>query len=65
MIRYTTISEQFSFLLCNRFARTWKSASREFLHVIGTHRQYLMEAPELHKQIPARKPCVTDVLWNV
>ena len=23
------------------------------------HRKYLMEAPELHKTIPARKPCVT------
>ena len=22
-----------------------------------------MEAPELHKTIPARKPCVTDVLY--
>ena len=23
-----------------------------------------MKAPELHKRIPARKPCVTDVLCN-
>ena len=28
------------------------------------HRKYLTKAPELHKQIPARKPCVTDVLCN-
>ena len=30
----------------------------------GVHRKYLMEAPELHKTIPARKPCVTDVLCD-
>ena len=28
------------------------------------HREYLLEAPELHKRIPARRPCVTDVLCN-
>ena len=28
------------------------------------HRKYLMETPYLHKRIPARKPCATDVLWN-
>ena len=27
-------------------------------------RQYLMEAPGLNKRIPAREPCVTDVLCN-
>ena len=27
-------------------------------------RKYLMEAPELLKRTPARKPCVTDVLCN-
>ena len=26
--------------------------------------KYLMEAPELHERIPAREPCVTDVLCN-
>ena len=28
------------------------------------HSKCLMETPELHKIIPARKPCVTDVLCN-
>ena len=28
------------------------------------HRKQLMKGPELHKIIPARKPCVTDVLCN-
>ena len=37
---------------------------REFLCNWRAHRKYLMEAPELHKTIPARKPCVTDVLCN-
>ena len=27
-------------------------------------RKYLMEAPESHKKIPAKKPCVTDVLCS-
>ena len=34
---------------------------REFLCVISAHRKFLVEAPELHKIIPARKPCVADV----
>ena len=38
--------------------------SRELLRVIGAHKKYLKEAPELQKIIPARKPCVTDVLCN-
>ena len=39
---------------------------REFLCVIGVYREYLVEAPELHRIIPARKFCgtVTDVLCN-
>ena len=28
------------------------------------HRKYLIEAPELHKTIPAGKPGVADVLRN-
>ena len=32
--------------------------------VIGVYRKYHMEAPKLHKKIPARKLCVTDVLCN-
>ena len=28
------------------------------------HRKYLREATELQKRIPARKPCVTDLLCN-
>ena len=28
------------------------------------HRKCVMEALELHKRTPARKPCVTDVLCN-
>ena len=37
---------------------------RGFLCVISVHRKYLMEAPELHRRIPASKPCATDVLCN-
>ena len=29
--------------------------------VIAAHSKYLMEVPKLHKMIPAKKPCVTDV----
>ena len=29
------------------------------------HSKYPMKARELHKRIPARKPCVTDVLCNL
>ena len=36
----------------------------EFLRAIGVHRNILMEAPEAHKAITARKPCVTDVQCN-
>ena len=32
--------------------------------VIGKLIPALIEAPGLHKIIPARKPCVTDVLCN-
>ena len=38
--------------------------SREFLCVLGVHKKYLMEAPQLHKIIPASKPCATDGLCN-
>ena len=42
-----------------------KLVPREFLCVTGIHRKHLIEAPELHKTIAARKPCVTDVLCKV
>ena len=35
--------------------------NRSDLRVVG---KLNMEVPELHKMIPARKPCVTDVLYN-
>ena len=42
-----------------------KLIPREFFCVlIGVYRKYHMEAPKLHKIIPARKLCVTDVLCN-
>ena len=41
-----------------------KLIPREFFCVIGVYRKYHMEAPKLHKRIPARKLCVTDVLCN-
>ena len=41
-----------------------KFIPREFFCVIGVYRKYHMEAPKLHKRIPARKLCVTDVLCN-
>ena len=41
-----------------------KLIPRKLFCVIGVYRKYLMEAPELHKRIPARKLCVTDVLCN-
>ena len=52
-------------LLCNRCACNWKISSQRILECNWrVHRKYLMEAPELHKRIPARKPCVADVLYN-
>ena len=41
-----------------------KSIPRHFLCVLDVHRKYLMEAPELHKIVPARQPCATDVPYN-
>ena len=41
-----------------------KIIPREFFCVIGVCRKYHMKAPKLHKIIPARKLCVTDVLCN-
>ena len=41
-----------------------KLVPREFFCVIGIYRKYHMEGPYLHKRIPARKLCVTDVLCN-
>ena len=41
-----------------------KQIPREFLCVTGVHRKYLMEAPEVHKINPARKPCAADVWRN-
>ena len=41
-----------------------KLIPREFSCVIGVYRKYHMEAPKLHKIIPPRKLCVTDVLCN-
>ena len=32
--------------------------------VNSVHRQYHLEAPELHKVVPASEPCVTDVPCN-
>ena len=46
-------------------AQLGKRIRREFLCVIGVHRKLLEEGLELHKIIPARKPCVTDVLCLV
>ena len=37
-----------------------KSIPGELLYVIGIHRKHLMEAPELHKGIHARNPCVAN-----
>ena len=63
---YTNNSE--TVLLCKRCARSWKVNSQT-INVCNwhLHRQYLMKAPELHKRILARKPCVTDVLcdWEI
>ena len=44
----------------------WKLNSQTINKVRNRHfhRQYLMKAPELHKRIPARKSCATDVLCN-
>ena len=41
-----------------------KSILSEFFCVFGVYRKYHMEAPKLHKRIPSRKLCVTDVLCN-
>ena len=41
-----------------------KLIPREFFCVIGVYKKYHMEAPKLHKIIPARKLRVTDVLCN-
>ena len=51
-------------LLRNGCACNWKPFSRKFLCVTGVHRKFLVEKPELHKILPAREPCVTDVLCN-
>ena len=52
-------------LLCNRCVCNRKIDSQT-INVCNrhVHRQYMLQAPELHKIIPARKPCVTDVLRN-
>ena len=42
-----------------------KSIHRELFCVVDMHRslrKYLVEAPELHNMLTARKPCVTSVL---
>ena len=60
---YTNHSE--TILLCDRCACNWKINSQRILVCdCRIHRKYLIEAPELHKRSPARKPCVTDVLCN-
>ena len=47
-------------------ACNWKfNFQNKFLCNWRTHRKYLMEAPELHKTIPARKPCVADIPCNL
>ena len=47
----------------NRCACNWsKNSQRILVCNWDVHRKYLVEAPELHKTIPAKKPCVTDVL---
>ena len=58
---YTNNSE--TVLLCNKCVCNRKINSQT-INVCNWHvrRKYLMEAPELHKIIPARMPCVTDVL---
>ena len=43
---------------------TGKLIPRELLCVNWRSQKYHFEAPELHKRIPASKPCVTDVLCN-
>ena len=58
------------FFTCNRcvcvtmYTAIRNIIPRQLMCVIGAFRKYLMKAPELHKRIPARTPCVTDVLCN-
>ena len=60
---YTNNSETIPW--CNRcVCAGGKLIPREFFCVIVVYRKYHMEAPKLHKRIPARKLCVTDVLCN-
>ena len=48
----------------NRYAWNRKFVPKEFFCVITFHRRYHLKTPELHKTIPASKPCVTDFLCN-
>ena len=61
---YINVSE--TILSCNRFACYWKINSQT-INVCNcrVHRNYLLKAPKVHKIIHARKPCVTDVLYNL
>ena len=62
---YTNNSE--TILLCNRCACNRKMNSHRILVCTWrADRKYLIEGAQLHKRIPARKPCVTDVLckWD-
>ena len=43
---------------------TGKLISKQLMCVIGTSHKVPYEGAQLHKRIPARKPCVTDVLCN-
>ena len=52
-------------LLCNRCACNWKITSQIInVYTWRVHRKYVVKVPELHKTIPARKPCVRDALCN-
>ena len=41
-----------------------KSTPRNFLREMSVRRKHHWEAPELHKIVPASKPCETDLLCN-
>ena len=62
---YTNKSE--TSLLCNRCACNWELILRKIVSLYNSrvHRKDLMKAPELHKRVPAQKPCVTDVLCDL